>query len=192
MTSTPAAAQGIKFGPTFATFSSDPRTPKFEADGAPRLRPPKRPIALRHLLTHTAGFTYADTSYRANLVGNSSGVPLDPALRKLPVHGARQDVLAHLAAEDVGEHGVVDLAPLITARVPLERFEEAFALLESIASDRSVLEGVPAEDRQRLLQAVAFVYSPDRSERRRMAKAAARDRKAGRVKQDEVTRADAA
>ena len=30
----------------------------FDADGKPKLRPPKRPITLRHLLTHTAGFTY--------------------------------------------------------------------------------------------------------------------------------------
>jgi len=30
----------------------------FDAEGAPRLRPAKRPITLRHLLTHTAGFTY--------------------------------------------------------------------------------------------------------------------------------------
>ena len=30
----------------------------FDAAGAPRLRPPRRPITLRHLLTHTAGFTY--------------------------------------------------------------------------------------------------------------------------------------
>src|SRR5213595_401523 len=30
----------------------------FGADGQPSLRPPKRPITLRHLLTHTAGFTY--------------------------------------------------------------------------------------------------------------------------------------
>ena len=72
----------------------------------------------------------------------------------------------------------------------VERLRDAIALLEAIASDRTVLEGVPAEDRQRLLQAVALVYSPDRSERRRMAKAAARDRKAERVKQDEVARAE--
>ena len=30
----------------------------FDAKGVPELRPPKRPIALRHLLTHTAGFAY--------------------------------------------------------------------------------------------------------------------------------------
>ena len=30
----------------------------FDAEGKPKLRPPKRPITLRHLLTHTAGFSY--------------------------------------------------------------------------------------------------------------------------------------
>src|SRR5260370_12372100 len=30
----------------------------FDADGKPRLRAPKRPITLRHLLTHTAGYAY--------------------------------------------------------------------------------------------------------------------------------------
>jgi CubicO group peptidase (beta-lactamase class C family) len=30
----------------------------FDADGAPKLHPAKRPITLRHLLTHTAGFSY--------------------------------------------------------------------------------------------------------------------------------------
>jgi len=70
------------------------------------------------------------------------------------------------------------------------RLRDAIDLLESIAADRTVLEGVPAEERHRLLQAVALVYSPDRAERRRMAKAAARDRKAGRVRQDEAARSE--
>jgi methyl acetate hydrolase len=30
----------------------------FDAAGEPRLRPARRPITLRHLLTHTAGFVY--------------------------------------------------------------------------------------------------------------------------------------
>src|SRR6195952_5791833 len=30
----------------------------FDADGAPKLRPAKNPITLRHLMTHTAGFAY--------------------------------------------------------------------------------------------------------------------------------------
>ena len=38
------------------------------------------------------------------------------------------------------EHGVVDLAPLITARMPLERYEEAFALLESGEACKIVLQ----------------------------------------------------
>ena len=32
----------------------------------------------------TAGLTYAKTKYRADLVGSKLGIPLDPALRKLP------------------------------------------------------------------------------------------------------------
>jgi CubicO group peptidase (beta-lactamase class C family) len=32
----------------------------FDPDGAPRFRPPRRAITLRHLLTHTAGFAYAN------------------------------------------------------------------------------------------------------------------------------------
>ena len=35
-------------------------------------------------LTMTVGITYSDTSYKDDLVGNDSGVPLDPALRLLP------------------------------------------------------------------------------------------------------------
>ena len=67
----------------------------------------------------------------------------------------------------------------------LARLHETIELLESIAADHTVLAGVPDEDRKRLLQAVAKVYSPDRVERRRMSKVVARERKAARVRSDQ-------
>src|SRR5215475_1973438 len=62
---------------------------------------------------------------------------------------------------------------------------EIAALLERIALDRSLLEDVPAEDRERFLKAVANVYHPDRVERRRMAKVVDKQRKAARVRRDD-------
>jgi hypothetical protein len=52
----------------------------------------------------------------------------------------------------------------------LERLRSTTEFLSAIARDRSLLDGVAPEERQRFLQAVALVYSPDRVERRRMAK----------------------
>ncbi|HXD15762.1 MAG TPA: SDR family oxidoreductase [Vicinamibacterales bacterium] len=66
-----------------------------------------------------------------------------------------------------------------------ERLAEIAELLERIATDRSVLEDLPDEDRERFLKAVASVYHPDRVERRRMAKVVDRQRKAARVKRDD-------
>jgi len=47
----------------------------FDAAGAPRLRPAKRPITLRHLLTHTAGFCYE--TWNGNMVRyvKTTGMP---------------------------------------------------------------------------------------------------------------------
>ena len=70
-----------------------------------------------------------------------------------------------------------------------DRLLDAVELLEAIAADRSALEGVPDEQRKRLLQAVASVYHPDRVERRRMSKITARERKAARVRRDQQARA---
>ena len=79
-----------------------------------------------------------------------------------------------------------DTPPTDTGQTALlERLRATTELLTSIAADRSVLAGVPVDDRRRLLEAVALVYSPDRARRRRMAKIAARERKASRVRQDE-------
>ena len=54
----------------------------FDAAGAPKLRPAKRPITLRHLLTHTAGFSY--DIWDANTVRyvKASGMPA-PATGKV-------------------------------------------------------------------------------------------------------------
>ena len=73
-------------------------------------------------------------------------------------------------------------------RTLTERLREAAELLESIAADRTVLAGVADAERARLLQAVALVYHPDRTERRRMAKITAKQRRAARVQETEQTR----
>jgi len=63
----------------------------------------------------------------------------------------------------------------------VERLRAATELLESIAADRSVLAGVPVEDRKRLLRAMALIRNPASRTRRRLEKAAARAQKASRV-----------
>jgi methyl acetate hydrolase len=47
----------------------------FDAEGAPRLRAAKRPITLRHLLTHTAGFTYDIWNADMGRYMQQSGIP---------------------------------------------------------------------------------------------------------------------
>jgi CubicO group peptidase (beta-lactamase class C family) len=47
----------------------------FDANGAPRLRPAKRAITLRHLLTHTAGFTYSIWSEPMKRYEKVTGTP---------------------------------------------------------------------------------------------------------------------
>jgi len=47
----------------------------FDASGAPKLRPAARPITLRHLLTHTAGFTYSIWSEPMTQYEKVTGTP---------------------------------------------------------------------------------------------------------------------
>jgi NAD(P)-dependent dehydrogenase (short-subunit alcohol dehydrogenase family) len=68
----------------------------------------------------------------------------------------------------------------------LERLRAAAELLESVAADRALLERLPADDRQRLHQAVARVYHPDPVARRQKLKAAERARNAAQIRSDDA------
>ena len=73
-----------------------------------------------------------------------------------------------------------------------ERLRELTALLESIAADRRLLDEMPEADRDRLLRAIAHVYSPDRYARRRQSKHEHRARKASRAELHDRIKASAA
>jgi CubicO group peptidase (beta-lactamase class C family) len=47
----------------------------FDANGQPRMRAPKRPVTLRHLLTHTAGFSYEFWSHDIQRYQQVKGLP---------------------------------------------------------------------------------------------------------------------
>ncbi|WP_250633661.1 SDR family NAD(P)-dependent oxidoreductase [Pinirhizobacter soli] len=84
--------------------------------------------------------------------------------------------------------------PLTTTTPPLgdvdtelqQRLLAATQLLESIAANRLLLDSLPAEDRQRLYQAVAQVYHPDPGERRIKLKAAQKARHASKIKAEDT------
>jgi NAD(P)-dependent dehydrogenase (short-subunit alcohol dehydrogenase family) len=70
----------------------------------------------------------------------------------------------------------------ITDREFLQRLRAATELLESIAFNRAILGRAPTRDRERLHRAIADVYNPDPIARRRMVRAAERERTAARTK----------
>jgi CubicO group peptidase (beta-lactamase class C family) len=57
---------------------------RFDAKGLPLLRPPKRPLALHHLLTHTSGFTYRLWDAEAIRYGIAAAKVPAPERFKLP------------------------------------------------------------------------------------------------------------
>jgi len=67
-----------------------------------------------------------------------------------------------------------------------DRLRSATELLESIASDRALLELASVADRERFHRAIAAVYNPDPIARRRMVKAAERGRTAARAERAET------
>ncbi len=78
------------------------------------------------------------------------------------------------------------LAPQENANATLiDRLRSTAEILELIAADRALLDRLSEEDRQRLHRAVAEVYNPDPVERRRMVKAAERERSAVQTRRDD-------
>jgi NAD(P)-dependent dehydrogenase (short-subunit alcohol dehydrogenase family) len=73
-----------------------------------------------------------------------------------------------------------------------DRLRELTGLLEQIAEDRRLLDDLPEAERDRLLRAIAYVYSPDRYARRRQSKAETRARKASRAQLHDQLKASAA
>jgi len=72
-----------------------------------------------------------------------------------------------------------------TEAIFLDRVHAATELLESIISDRGLLVQIPANDRQRLLQAAGHVYAPDAGARRQLVRASSRRRKTEKVEQED-------
>lgn len=69
----------IKIDQPAGDFLSELKSPKvlegFDASGQPILRPAKRPITVRHLLTHTSGYTYSIWSDNIVRYEKATGMP---------------------------------------------------------------------------------------------------------------------
>jgi CubicO group peptidase (beta-lactamase class C family) len=92
----------------------------FGADGEPRLRPAKRPVTLRHLLTHTAGFAYDTWDAALGRHMKATGLP--------PIGTCRNDALKAPLVFDPGErweYGInIDLVGKMVEAVSGERLGE--------------------------------------------------------------------
>jgi NAD(P)-dependent dehydrogenase (short-subunit alcohol dehydrogenase family) len=72
----------------------------------------------------------------------------------------------------------------------IERVRAATAVIEAVAGDWSVLEGLTPGDRARFHEAIARAYHPDPVARRKRVKARERDRKAAGVRREEAVLQD--
>jgi NAD(P)-dependent dehydrogenase (short-subunit alcohol dehydrogenase family) len=77
-------------------------------------------------------------------------------------------------------------APPVADSALVDRLRAAAELLEAVAGDRRLLDGLPEADRNRLKQAVNRFHNPDPDAQRKRIKAARRERHAERVQRDEA------
>jgi len=94
----------------------------FDAAGTPKLRPAKRPITLRQLLTHTAGYTYDIWNENTGLYEKKANLP--------GIITCKDDALKTPLAFDPGdrwEYGInIDFAGKMVEKVSGERLESYF------------------------------------------------------------------
>ena len=79
---------------------------------------------------------------------------------------------------------------MIRDTTELERLREALDVLEVIAADRSAIDTLPDDERQRLLRALDLLRTPSSRTRRRYLKAAAREDRVARARHDLAARAN--
>ena len=103
-------------GPVLGVLSDLQVLEEFEADGAPKLRPARGAMTLRHLLTHTSGFGTDIWSPELTRYMEATGTPSilsnDPAALRAPLlfdpgarwcYGTSNDVIGELVTELTGE-----------------------------------------------------------------------------------------
>ena len=73
----------------------------------------------------------------------------------------------------------------------VEQIRDAIALLERLAADWSLFDGLTDDERERFHRAIALIYHPDRTARRRRVRAAERARRDARIKRDDQMLANA-
>jgi len=78
----------------------------------------------------------------------------------------------------------------LTNETLIDRLRAAADVLESVASNRELLAGVPAEDRERLVRVAGEVYMPDPIVRRHRLKMIKRARRDARRQREEATLSD--